>query len=75
VNLRYDHVHRAWEDIPSGSFNAGRDETANVLSAAVEWQPLRWMSVSGYVRGERQSSNANTGYHNTTVGAAVKAFF
>jgi exopolysaccharide biosynthesis operon protein EpsL len=75
VNLRYDHVHRAWEDIPSGSFNAGRDETANVLSAAVEWQPLRWMSVSGYVRGERQTSNANTGYHNTTVGAAVKAFF
>lgn len=75
VNLRYDHVHRSWEDIPGGSFNAGRDESANILSAAVEWQPLHWMSVSTYVRGERQSSNASTGYRNTTVGAAVKAFF
>ena len=75
VNLRYDHVHRAWEDVPAGTLNVGRDESANILSAAVEWQPLRWMSVSGYVRGERQTSNANTGYHNTTVGAAVKGFF
>ena len=53
----------------------GRHESANILSAAVEWQPLRWMSVSTYVRGERQTSNANTGYRNTTIGAAVKAFF
>lgn len=75
VNLRYDHVNRTWDDIPAGTFNAGRDESANILSAAVEWQPLRWMTVSGYVRGEHQSSNANTGYRNTTVGAAVKAFF
>ena len=75
VNLRYDHIHRAWEDVLPGTLNAGRDETANVLSAAVEWQPLRWVSVSGYVRGERQTSNANTGFHNTTVGAAVKGFF
>lgn len=75
VNLRYDHVNRSWDDIPAGGFNAGRDESLNILAASVEWKPLRWMSVSGYVRGERQSSNANTGYRNTTVGAAVKAFF
>lgn len=75
VNLRYDHINRSWDDIPAGGFNAGRSESANILSASVEWQPLRWMSVSGYVRGERQSSNANTDYRNTTVGAAVKAFF
>lgn len=75
VNLRYDHVRRQWEDVPAGSVNAGRNESARILSAAVEWQPLRWMTVSGYVRGERQTSNANTGYRNTTVGAAVKAFF
>jgi exopolysaccharide biosynthesis operon protein EpsL len=75
VNLRYDHVRRDWEDVPAASINAGRHESANILSAAVEWQPLRWMAVSGYVRGERQSSNANTDYRNTTVGAAVKAFF
>lgn len=75
LNVRYDHVHRSWDDIPGGAPNAGRGESANVLSAAVEWQPLRWLAVSGYMRGERQTSNANTGYHNTTVGAAVKAFF
>ena len=75
VNLRYDYVRRDWEDVPAASINAGRHERANILSAAVEWQPLRWMSVSGYVRGEKQTSNANTGYRNTTVGAAVKAFF
>lgn len=75
VNLRYDQVWRKWEDVPAATFNAGRDESARILSAAVEWQPLRWMAVSTYVRGERQTSNANTGYHNTTVGAAVKAFF
>ena len=75
VNLRYDHVNRAWDDIPAGGFNAGRDESVNILSASVEWQPLRWMSVSGYLRGEHQKSNANTDYRNTTVGAAVKAFF
>lgn len=75
VNLRYDHINRNWEDVPGGTVNANREESANILSASVEWQPLRWMSVSGYVRGERQTSNANTGYRNTTVGAAVKAFF
>jgi exopolysaccharide biosynthesis operon protein EpsL len=75
VNLRYDQVRRVWEDVPAATINAGRHESARILSAAVEWQALRWMSVSGYVRGERQTSNANTGYRNTTVGAAVKAFF
>jgi exopolysaccharide biosynthesis operon protein EpsL len=75
VNLRYDHVSRDWQDVPAGSVEAGRNESVRVLSAGVEWQPRRWLAVSGYVRGERQKSNLNTGYRNTTVGAAVKAFF
>jgi exopolysaccharide biosynthesis operon protein EpsL len=75
VNARYDHVKRNWEDAPLGSPVLGRSETVNVLSAGVDWEPRRWLAVSGYVRGERQSSNLNTGYHNTTIGAAVKAYF
>jgi exopolysaccharide biosynthesis operon protein EpsL len=75
VNARYDRVKRTWDDAPAGSPIVGRNETVNVLSAGVDWEPRRWLAVSGYVRGERQSSNLNTGYHNTTIGAAVKAYF
>jgi hypothetical protein len=53
----------------------GRNEVLQLLSAAVEWEPRRWLAVSTYVRGERQKSNVNTGYRNTTIGAAVKAYF
>jgi exopolysaccharide biosynthesis operon protein EpsL len=75
VNARYDHVKRDWNDVPTGSPFVGRTETVNVLSAGVDWEPRRWLTVSGYVRNERESQNLNTGYHNTTVGAAVKAYF
>jgi exopolysaccharide biosynthesis operon protein EpsL len=75
VNLRYDRISRDWKGVPAGSSEAGRKEAVRVLSAGVEWAPRRWLAVTGYVRGERQSSNLNSGYRNTTVGAAVKAFF
>lgn len=75
VQLRYDHVARIWQDVPGGSADAGRKDVVRVLSGSVEWQPRRWLAVSGYVRGERQSSDLNTGYRDTTVGAAIKTFF
>ena len=75
VNARYDHISRDWKDVPGGSSEVGRNESIRMLSAGVEWEPRRWLAVSGYVRGERQKSNLNSGYRNTTVGAAVKAFF
>lgn len=75
VNARYDRVKRSWEDVPAGTSFAGRGDTVSVLSAGVDWEPRRWLAVSGYVRNERQTSNLATGYRNTTVGAAVKAFF
>ena len=75
VNARYDHISRDWKDVPGGSREVGRNESIWMLSAGVEWEPRRWLAVSGYLRGERQKSNLNTGYRNTTVGAAVKAFF
>ncbi|HWI82319.1 outer membrane beta-barrel protein [Ramlibacter sp.] len=75
VNARYDRVSRDWKNVPAGSAEVGRNESIEMLSAGVEWEPRRWLAVSGYVRGERQKSNLNTGYRNTTIGAAVKAYF
>ena len=75
VQLRYDHVSRAWLDVPGGSADAGRKDSVRALSASVEWQPRRWLAVSGYLRGERQDSDLSTGYRDTTVGAAIKTFF
>jgi hypothetical protein len=75
VQLRYDHVSREWLDVPGGAVEAGRKDSVRVLSASFEWQPRRWFAFTGYVRGEQQDSNLDTGYRNTTVGAAVKTFF
>lgn len=75
VNVRYDRLAREWKGVPAGTSEFGRDETFRMLSASVEWAPRRWLAVTGYVRGERHKSNLNSGYRNTTVGAAVKAFF
>jgi len=75
VTARYDFVDRDWRDVPAGTVEVGRNETIQMLSAAIEWEPRRWLAVSTYVRGEKQKSNVNTGYRNTTIGAAVKAFF
>ena len=75
LNARYDRVARDWNNVPARSPEFGRNETVELLSAGVEWEPRRWLAVSGYVRGEKQKSNAYSGYRNTTIGAAVKAYF
>lgn len=73
VNVRFDHARRAWKDVPAGDPDAGRAETLRVMSAALEWQPRRWLAVSGYVRRERQRSSLNGGYRNNTVGIVLKS--
>lgn len=75
VNARYDRVSRDWKDVPLGSPELGRNEVIQILSAGVDWEPRRWLTVSTYVRGERSKSNLTAGYRSTTVGAALKAFF
>jgi exopolysaccharide biosynthesis operon protein EpsL len=75
VNARYDRVSRDWKDVPAGSVELGRNETVQALTAGVDWEPRRWLAVSGYVRGERTKSSLYSGYRNTTIGAAVKAYF
>lgn len=75
VHARYDYVARDWEDVPAGSPELGKRERVQLLSAGVDWEPRRWLTVSTYVRGERLKSNLTSGYRSTTVGAAVKAYF
>jgi exopolysaccharide biosynthesis operon protein EpsL len=72
VNVRFDHARRAWKDVPAADPDAGRSESLRVISAGLEWQPRRWLAVSGYVRRERQRSSLNGGYGNNTVGVVVK---
>jgi len=75
VNARYDHVSRDWKDVPAGSPELGRNERTQMVSAGIDWEPRRWLTVSGYVRNERMKSNITTGFRSNTVGAAVKAYF
>ena len=75
VNVRFDRVGRHWKDVPPGTRDVGRNESIRALSAGVDWEPRRWLTVSVYVRTERLKSSLDTGYRNTTTGAAVKAFF
>ncbi len=71
VNARYDRATRDWKDIPAGAAELGKSERVQLLSAGVDWEPRRFLTVSTYVRGERLKSNLNSGYRSTTVGAAL----
>lgn len=75
VNARYDHVSRDWKDVPAGSPELGQRERVQLISAGLDWEPRRFLTVSTYLRGERLKSNITSGYRSTTVGAAVKAYF
>lgn len=75
VNLRYEDVRREWKNVPAGSADLGRNEKLQVLSAGVEWEPRRWLAVSGYVRHEKSTYSLSPGYSNTVYGAAAKAYF
>ncbi|HEY8048384.1 MAG TPA: XrtB/PEP-CTERM-associated polysaccharide biosynthesis outer membrane protein EpsL [Ramlibacter sp.] len=74
-NLRWDHTRRQWKDVPGGTFSAGREDTVQSLQAGVDWNALRTITVSGYVRNERMSSTLNGGYHANVFGVAARANF
>jgi len=78
VDARIGNLSRSNDvakNVPAGSAGLGRNETYKALSAGVDWEPRRWLAVSGYVRSAKQDSNLNPGYRNTTIGAAAKAYF
>jgi exopolysaccharide biosynthesis operon protein EpsL len=77
-NLRYDHTKRDWQDIPATAPFTSRSETVESLQAGVDWQALRTIGLSAYIRQERQRANFNTvdtGYRATVYGILAKANF
>lgn len=73
-NLRWDHTRREWKDAAS-AFPTGRADTVDSLQAGVDWNALRKITVSGYVRHEKMSSSINGGYSANVFGVLAKANF
>jgi exopolysaccharide biosynthesis operon protein EpsL len=75
-SLRYDYTRRRWNDLPAGSFDAGRRDTVQALALGVDWAVLRALTISGYLRQEKQSSSVpNADYSATVFGILAKAIF
>jgi exopolysaccharide biosynthesis operon protein EpsL len=73
-NLRFDHTRREWKD--SGpTFPGGRTDTVESLQAGVDWNALRTVLVSGYLRHEKMSSSINGGYTANVIGVLARANF
>lgn len=76
LNLRYDYTRRDWKDVQFGSFDAGRADKLEQLQAGVDWQALRTILVSGYIREEKlHSSIPGAGYRATVYGVKASASF
>jgi exopolysaccharide biosynthesis operon protein EpsL len=75
-SLRYDYTRRDWKDVPFGTFDAGRRDKLEQLQAGVDWQALRTILVSGYIREEKlRSSLPGAGYRATVYGVKASANF
>jgi exopolysaccharide biosynthesis operon protein EpsL len=75
-NVRYDYTRRAWKDVPALTFDAGRTDKVEQLQAGIDWQALRTILVSGYVREEKlRSSVPGAGYRATVYGIKASANF
>jgi exopolysaccharide biosynthesis operon protein EpsL len=72
VNLRFERENRHFEDV-TGSTDAGRRDRYNVLSAGVDWQVRRSISVSAQLRNERRSSTLPAfDYRANVIGLSAK---
>lgn len=74
-NLRYDHTRRSWKDTGAAVAFANRNERIESIQAGVDWQALRTITVSGYLRQERLRSSVNAGYKANVYGVAARANF
>ncbi|HTH78386.1 MAG TPA: outer membrane beta-barrel protein [Ramlibacter sp.] len=73
-NARYDYTRREWKDISGASlFDVGRSDKIDSLGVGVDWQALRTILVSGYIRREKLRSSVNAGYTANVYG--VKASY
>ncbi len=74
-NARYDHIRRNWNGLPAASSSFGREETIQSASVGFDWEALRKVTVSGYLRHERMKSSLSAGYRASVYGLAAKANF
>ena len=74
ANLRYDHTQRKWKDTGVPVF-VGRSEKIDAIQAGVDWEALRTITVSGYIRQEKLRSSVNAGYKANVYGVAARANF
>jgi exopolysaccharide biosynthesis operon protein EpsL len=74
-HLRYDHIRRDWDDLPVAAPDFGRSEKLDSTQVGVDWEALRWLTVTGYVRNERLKSSLSGGYKANVYGIAAKASF
>jgi exopolysaccharide biosynthesis operon protein EpsL len=73
-SLRYDYTRREWKGVAATTpLDVGRTDKIDSLQAGVDWQALRTILVSGYVRHEKLRSSTNAGYGATVYG--VKASY
>jgi exopolysaccharide biosynthesis operon protein EpsL len=76
VNLRYDRIARDWRDIAPGSGQNGRRDIIQSTSIGVDWEPLRPVTLSASLRGDKVSSNlVGASYRNTALTVAAKVTF
>jgi exopolysaccharide biosynthesis operon protein EpsL len=74
-NLRYDHTQRKWKDAGAALAFANRSEKIDSIQAGVDWEALRTITVSGYLRQEKLRSSVNAGYRANVYGVAARANF
>ena len=76
VNFRLDRSERRWKEVPVGAPDFGRSEHIQYAQVGVDWTPRPILTVSGYLREERLSSNLpGASYSASVVGVAAKATF
>ena len=72
---RYDYIHRNWKDVPAAFFVNGRNETLETIQLGADWEAVRKITVSGYVRQEKLRSSVNAGYRANVFGVIARASF
>lgn len=73
LNARYERARHDWRDIATGSIDSGREDIINTLSAGLDWQPRRAITVSTTLRNERRrSSLPGLNYKANIIGVGVK---
>ncbi len=75
LTARWDHTTRDWNNVAFATPSFGRKETIDSVQVGADWQALRTITVSPYIRYERMKSSVSAGYRANVYGVAAKASF